>query len=211
MDISHFRDEMLSLLGANLICLLHTGSHARGEPRPDSDYDFALIVSKVDKKVLNDLRKSQEKFERVSIFVLEEADLKTRPKAMYLQFIYSKSVFGRFEFSRPTADACMHACIESYIAMMRRDEVDTFRHYIIFPHDPDKLTARIRFSLKYAYICLTYIVFKETGQLPKTRIETLEYFEKRVQKKKEYGYSRCCRTGLFKKKSSTATPTNTYI
>lgn len=62
---------------------------------------------------------------------------------------------------------------------MRRDEIDTFRHYLIFPHDPNKLVGRIRLSLKHAYICLTYLVYKETGRLPKTRLETIEFFKKK--------------------------------
>jgi predicted nucleotidyltransferase len=172
MDIDGFRDEIVSQLGSNLICLLHHGSHIRGEARTDSDIDFTIVVSRVNKKILNYLRDIQYKYDRISIFLLEEEDLKTRPKATHLQFIYSKLLFGNFKFQKPSSEE-----IEAYVSMMKRDETDASRHYIIFPHNPDKLTSRIRLSLKYVYICLSYIVFKESGRLPKTRLETIQYFE----------------------------------
>lgn len=104
MNFNVLRDELISALGSNLICLLHTGSHVRGEARPDSDYDFAIIVSKINKKVLNDVRSVLSKYENISAYILDSLDLKTFPKAMYLQFIYSIKLFGDLNFPKPSAE-----------------------------------------------------------------------------------------------------------
>jgi predicted nucleotidyltransferase len=178
MDIIAFRDKLVSILEENLVCLIQTGSRVRGEPRADSDYDFALIVSKIDRKILDDIREVLSDYSNVSVFILDKQDLTHFPKAMYLQFVYSKKIFGDCNFPKPSPQD-----IDTYINRMRRDEIDTFRHYLTLPHDTSKLVSRIALSLKYAYICLTYLIYKETNNLPKTRMETIDYLQKKDSQK----------------------------
>lgn len=174
MNMNIFRDKLISLLGEKLICLIHTGSRVRGEPRADSDYDFTLIVFEIDKGVLDDIRDVLSDYSNVSVYILDKKDLKYFPTAQYLQFVYSEKIYGECDFPKPSAKD-----IDTYVNMMRRDEIDTLRHYLTLPHDTSKLVGRIALSLKYAYICLTYLNYKETGILPRTRLETIDYLKKK--------------------------------
>jgi len=174
MNIGAFRDKLVSVLGRNLICLIHTGSRVRGESRAESDYDFTLIVSEIDKEVLDRIRDVLSDYSSISVYILDKQDLTYFPKAMNLQFVHSERIYGEFDFPKPSGED-----IDTYVNMMRRDEIDTLRHYIALPHATSKLVRRIALSLKYAYICLTYLVYKEAGVLPKTRLETINYLEKK--------------------------------
>ena len=174
VNIIAFRDKLVSALGKNLVCLIQTGSRVRGEPRADSDYDFTLIVSRIDTKVLDDIRDILSEYSNVSVYILDKQDLTYFPKAMYLQFVYSEKICGDCNFPKPSPHD-----IDTYKNKMRRDELDTFRHYLTISHNTSKLVSRIALSLKYAYICLTYLIYKETSVLPKTRLETIDYLQKK--------------------------------
>lgn len=172
MDLEVFRDRLLSRLGDNLLCLVHTGSRVRGEARVDSDYDFTLIASEVDREVLEDIRDVLSDYTNISVYILDERDLACFPRAMCLQFVHSERLYGECDFQTPGAGD-----IDDYVIRMRRDEIDAMRHYIILPHEADRVVGRIALSLKHAYICLTYLAYKETGVLPRTRSETIDYLE----------------------------------
>lgn len=174
MNVNVFRDRLVSVLGKNLVCLIHTGSRVRGEPRADSDYDFTLIVSGIDRGVLDDIGDILSDYSNISVYILDKQDLMYFPKAMYLQFVYSEKIYGECDFPKPSAED-----IDTYVNMMRRDEIDTLRHYLTLPHGTSKLVRRIALSLKYAYICLTYLIYKEASILAKTRLETIEYLQKK--------------------------------
>ena len=173
MDL--LRDELVSTLGNNIICLVHTGSRARGEARPESDYDFTLIVKEIEGGILNDIRDALSAFTNISVYILDENDLTYFPKAMNLQFVHSKTLYGECDFPTPDAED-----IDRYVNKVRRDEIDILRHYLTLPHDEVKLVGRGALSLKRAYICLTYLIYRETGVLPKTRIETINHIEKKA-------------------------------
>jgi len=51
-----FRNDILKVLQDNLVCLLHHGSRAKGEARPDSDYDSIIIVKQVNKEIIKRLQ-----------------------------------------------------------------------------------------------------------------------------------------------------------
>ena len=178
MNLNVFRDKLVSILSENLICLVHTGSRVRGEARADSDYDFTLIVSEVDRGVLDKIRDILSDYSNISVYILDKQDLKYFPKAMYLQFVYSEKIYGEFDFPKPSVED-----IEIYVNKMRRDEIDAVRHYLTLPHETSKLIGRIALSLKYAYICLTYLIYKEASILPKTRLETIDYLQKKHAQK----------------------------
>jgi len=174
MDVIAFRDKFVSILGDNLIHFIQTGSRVRGEPRVDSDYDFTLIVSEIDPKVLDDIRDILSDYSNISVFILDKKDLTYFPKAMNLQFVYSEKIYGDYIFPKPSPQD-----IDAYINKMRRDELDTLRHYLTLPHETSKLVSRIALSLKYAYICITYLIYRDMGILPKTRLETIDYLQKK--------------------------------
>jgi hypothetical protein len=84
------------------MCLVHTGSRVRGESRANSDYDFTLFVSKVDEAVLDSINDALTDYPNVSVYILDKQDLMNFPSVMYLQFVYSKIVYGTFSFPKPT-------------------------------------------------------------------------------------------------------------
>lgn len=173
MNVNLFRDKLTSALGENLVCLVHTGSQVRGEAKPDSDYDFTLIVKEIDSGVLEGIRELLTDYSNISVYILDKKDLVYFPRAQYLQFVHSVNLYGECDFPRPGVED-----IDGYVNMMRRNEIDTLRHYITLPHDTNKLVGRIALSLKYAYICFTYLIYKETGVLLRTRLETIDHLEK---------------------------------
>jgi len=174
MNMNLFREKLVSALGENLVFLVHTGSRVRGEARPDSDYDFAMLVKEINRGVLNDIRVILTGYSNISVYILDKKDLEYFPRAQYLQFVHSVNLYGECDFPRPGVED-----IDGYVNMMRRNEIDALRHYITIVHDADKLVGRISLSLKYAYICLTYLLYKETGVLPRTRLETINHLERR--------------------------------
>jgi len=176
MNIDAFLNKLVSRLGENLVCLIHIGSRVRGEPRTDSDYDFTLIVSEVDKTVLDNIRDVLLGYptHACAVYILDERDLKYFPKAPYLNFIHSQKVYGEYDFPKPSAED-----IDTYVNTMRTNEIDAVRHYLTLPHDTSRVVRRIALSLKCAYICLTYLIYKETGILPKKRLETIDYLHKK--------------------------------
>lgn len=163
--------------------MIHMGSRVRGEARADSDFDFALVLSEIDKSVLDGIRDviSDLQLEQsdISLYILDKQELDS-PKvpATHLQFVYSEIIYGKLVFPKPSVED-----IDTYINIVKEDEVFAFRHYLIFPHDTKKLVRRIAISLKIAYFCLTYLVYKETGILPKTLIETINYLQKKDSSK----------------------------
>jgi hypothetical protein len=177
MDVDVFRDRFCSLLGENLKCLVHMGSRVRGEARVDSDYDFALIVHQVNREVLDGIRDILLDYQNVSVYILEQQELRHLPKALYatnLQFVHSEVIHGECNFPRPSAED-----IDTYVGITRSDEVFALRHYLTLPHDPKRLVELINIRLKIVYFCLTYLIFKETGFLPRTRLETIAYLKKK--------------------------------
>jgi hypothetical protein len=153
------------------------GSRVRGEARVDSDYDFALIVHHVNKEVLDGIRDVLLDNQNVSVYILEEQELRRLPKALYatnLQFVYSKVVYGECSFPKPSAED-----IDMYVDVTRSDEIFAVRHYLILPHDSKRLVEIINIRLKIVYFCLTYLIYKETGVLLRTRLETIAYLRKK--------------------------------
>jgi len=177
MNIDVFRDKLSSQLGENLKCLVHMGSRVRGEARVDSDYDFALIVYNINRKVLDEIRNVFSDYQNVSVYILEEQELRRLPKALCatnLQFIYSRVIYGECDFPKPSVED-----IDTYIGIMRSDEIFAVRHYLTLPHDSSRLVERIGMRLKMVYFCLTYLIYKETGVLPRTRLEAMDYLKKK--------------------------------
>jgi len=177
MNIDVFRDKLSSQLGENLKCLVHMGSRVRGEARADSDYDFALIVHNINREVLDDIRDALSDYQNVSVYIVEEHELRRLPKALCatnLQFIYSRVIYGECDFPKPSAED-----IDIYVGIMRSDEIFVIRHYLTLPHDSSRLAEIISIRLKIVYFCLTYLIYKETGVLPRTRLEAIDYLKKK--------------------------------
>lgn len=173
-----FREDVLEALGSNLVCLLHHGSRAKGEARPDSDYDSVIITKKINKKVITSLQSVFLRYPKFSLYLLSLDELNTMPRGHCLEFLYAKPLYGGLDVKLPTKQETVN-----YIAHRSRDTLDTIRHMLTLPHPTERKTKLVYYSLKDAYICLSYLAFSEEGKLPLTRKETIAYF----REKKKHG------------------------
>lgn len=174
------REDLIKAPGANLVCLLRIGSRVRGEATEESDYDVSLIVRTIDSSVIEKIRGVFSNYPNFSAYVLSEHELETLPRAQLLQFLYIDRLYGDIKYELPTKEE-----VKQYISFVRTEWLDRLRHYLIFPHPKEKLRKNVRFAMKHAYLYLSYLVFLETGKLPRTRRQTIAYFEQ--QKRQELG------------------------
>ena len=172
--LQSFREDVLEALQSNLVCLLHHGSRAKGEARPDSDWDSVIITKKISKKVIISVQRVFLKYPQFSLYLLSLDELRTMPRGHCLEFLYAKPLYGSLDLKLPTKEETVN-----YIAYRRRDTLDTIRHMLTFPHPTDRKTKLVYYSLKDAYICLSYLAFSEEGKLPLTRKQTIAYFRKK--------------------------------
>lgn len=178
--LESFREDVLEALQGNLVCLLHHGSRAKGEARPNSDYDSVIITNKVSKGVIRSLQTVFLKYPQFSSYLLSLDELKTMQKGHCLEFLYAKPLYGSLDVKLPTKEETIN-----YIVHKSRDTLDTIRHMLIFPHPNERKIKLVYYSLKDAYICLSYLAFSETGKLPPTRKQTIVYYKQ--QKKQSLG------------------------
>lgn len=168
------KEDLVKALGGNLVCLLHTGSRVRGEAAEESDYDVFLVVKSIDSSVIEKMRKVLSNYPNFSVYLLSEHEFKTLPRAELLQLLYSEKLYGDIEYELPTKEEVRH-----YIRLMRREWLFRVRHYLIISHPQEMLAKNVHFALKYAYLYLSYTVFLESGEFPKTRRQTIVYFKQR--------------------------------
>lgn len=170
--LKEFRKEALTALGEDLVCLLHHGSRAKGEAHAESDYDVIVVVKKTDAEVLSSLRKVVQRHARLSTYLLTLRDLQTLPKGHLLEFTHAKPLYGTINVGKPLPED-----VEQYISHIRRNELDSVRHYLLHPHPAERKAKRVYYGLKSTYIYLSFLVFSKSGKLPRTRKETIDYFE----------------------------------
>ena len=178
--LESFKEDVLKFLGDNLVCLLHHGSRAKGEARPDSDYDSVIITKRVNEEVIKSLQDIFSKHPRFSFYLLSLYDLKTMPRGHYLEFLYAKPLYGSLEMKLPTKEEVIN-----YINHKRRDTLATIRHTLILPHPNERRARLLYYALKDVYIHLSYLAFSECGKLPSTRKQTIDYFKQ--QKRESLG------------------------
>jgi predicted nucleotidyltransferase len=172
--LKSLREDVLDALQSNLVCLLHHGSRAKGEARPDSDYDSVIITKKMNEEVITSLQRVFLKYPQFSLYLLSLDELNTMPRGHRLEFLYAKSLYGSLDLELPTKEETVN-----YVAYRRRDVLDTIRHMLTLPHPTERKTKLVYYSLKDAYICLSYLAFSEEGKLPQTRKQTIAYFKKK--------------------------------
>ncbi|UCH31645.1 MAG: nucleotidyltransferase domain-containing protein [Candidatus Bathyarchaeota archaeon] len=178
--LESFREDVSRALQNNLVCLLHHGSRAKGEARPDSDYDLVIITNQMDKELIKTLQIVFTKYPRFSFYLLTLDELKTMPKGHYLEFLYAKPLHGTLKMELPTKKEVI-----SYVNYMRRETLSILRHTLILPHSKERKVRLVYYFLKQVYICLSYLAFSESGTLPSTRKQTIANFRK--QKKERLG------------------------
>lgn len=172
--LESFKDDILGSLRDNLVCLLHHGSRAKGEARPDSDYDAVIITKRINREVIETLQDVFSKHPQFSFYLLSLDDLESMSRSHYLEFLYAKPLYGSLEMKLPTKEEVIN-----YISHRRRDVLATIRHISILPHTNERKAKLVYYSLKDAYIHLSYVAYSECCKLPPTRKQTIAYFNQR--------------------------------
>jgi predicted nucleotidyltransferase len=178
--LESFIGDVLKFLQDDLVCLLHHGSRAKGEARPDSDYDAVIVAKRVNRQVIKRLQKVFSEHPQFSLYLLSLDELKTMQRGHCLEFLYAKPLYGSLDLKLPTKEETVN-----YIIHKRRDTLDTIRHMLVLPHPNERKTKLVHYSLKDAYVCLSYLAFSEKGKLPSTRKQTIAYFKQ--QRKQSLG------------------------
>ena len=172
--LENFKHDVVKALQDNLVCLLHHGSRAKGEARPDSDYDVVIIVKQVNTQVIEILKDTFSKHPQFSFYLLSLDDLETMPSDRYLEFHKAKPLYGSLKMKSPTKEEVIN-----YINYKRIDLLGAIRHRLILPHSDERKMKWVYFDLKDVYICLSFLAFSECGILPSTRKETIVYYKQR--------------------------------
>lgn len=173
-DLEDLKGRIIKALDDNLVCILLTGSRARGEGREDSDCDLVIVVNKIDEEVLTELRSIFSGITNYSVYLIDDGDRESLPKAQFLQFVYSKKIYGSFNYELP-----MKLDVANYVEVIRRDWLDRTRHYLVIPHPHERLVKALLPALKCVYLTLSFLIYGETGKLPMTRKETIAFLRQR--------------------------------
>jgi len=169
-----FRDDAITLLGSNLICLLHHGSRAKCEAHAESDYDFIIIVKGVNEKTIKSIYNLLQNRPRFTAYLLSLRDIESLPKGHLLEFMHAKPLYGECKVSVPTAEE-----VRQYLSYSRREELTSIRHWLMLPHPLERKARMTYYELKFVYVYLSYLAFTESGKLPPTRKDTIAYFKRR--------------------------------
>lgn len=170
--LQEFKKEVLIALGDDIVCLMHHGSRAKSEAHAESDYDVIIVVKQTSLRVLNRLRKVIQRHAHLSTYLLTLRDLQTLPKAQLLQFTYARPLYGAIGVDKPLPEDT-----EQYIRHFRHNELDLARHYLLHPHTAERKAKHVYYGLKSTYIYLSFLAFRKSGKLPRTRKETIVYFK----------------------------------
>lgn len=165
-----FLEALQDEFGSDLILLIHHGSRAVGDHKPDSDYDFIVGLRTVDSDRLLRLRgvvRSSDSFHKVQCIVLSELDFEQFICTHRHQFHFARKLLcGEVPFGPPTREQ------EAEEIRRHCDEVGhAARHYILFPHNPEHIYSRCRMFSKMALMCLRVWVSLQASSYPITRSE----------------------------------------
>lgn len=169
-----FRDDAKAALGNNLVCLLHHGSRAKCEAHVESDYDSIIIVRKVNEKTIKIVHNLLQINPGFTTYLVSLSDLESFPKGHLLEFMYAKTLYGKFKARMPTAEE-----VRQYLSHSRREELFSLRQRLVLPHSPERRAGVAYYELKFVYVYLSFLAFIETGELPPTRKQTIAYFKNR--------------------------------
>jgi len=172
--LREFRDDAISALGGNLVCLLHHGSRAKCEAHAESDYDSIIIVKGVNEKTIKSIQNLLLRHPGFTAYLLSLRDIESLPKGHLLEFISAKPLYGRCKVDVPTVEE-----VEQYLSYSRREELTSIRHWLMLPHPPERKARMTYYELKFVYVYISYLAFVESGKLPPTRKDTIAYFKLR--------------------------------
>ncbi|MGB2697114.1 MAG: nucleotidyltransferase domain-containing protein [Candidatus Zixiibacteriota bacterium] len=153
----------------NLVFIVHHGSWATGEAKPDSDVDFLIGLKKIGHKDLIKLRRilKEKEFQKATVLFFSLLDMENYIPYGRHQFHYgAKLLYGKCPLSLPTKDQEISE-IKKHV-----DEIGFWGRYLFtHQHPRDRMVRSIYWRLKEVIICLKVYVSLKTGKYPTTREE----------------------------------------
>lgn len=156
----------------NLVLVLHHGSWATGEARPDSDVDFLVGLRKTERKDLIKSKKilREKQFQNVTLLLFSALDMENYIPHGWHQFHYgAKLLYGKCPLPKPAR--------AQEISELRKhaDEIGFWGRYLfIHRHPRDRLVRSIYWRLKEVKICLKVYASVKTGKYPITGKELMK-------------------------------------
>jgi hypothetical protein len=158
---------MKKTYGGNLGFIIHHGSWATGEARPDSDIDALVMLGEIEEKDMDKLREilSRDEFKTMTVLLFSQRDMRHYPPFARHQFHYGvKLLYGKCPLPEPTE--------EEMLIEIRKiaDEVGFWSKYLYtHPHLAENVARKMYWRFKEAIIALKVYVHWKTGSFPVTR------------------------------------------
>lgn len=156
--LANFLKRLRKSFKDRLIFVGHHGSWARGEPKPESDIDTIVVLDHIDTDDLEEFRRiillMSEAKNLASGALFSLSELKAWPSYDLLQLFYGcKTLYGTLEglIKKPTKSDL----IES-IKVFASTNLHHARHYLLFPHELNKVVHNLRYPFKNCFYVLQY-------------------------------------------------------
>lgn len=165
--LKKFVDVMKRTYGKNLVFIIHHGSWATGEAKPDSDIDNLVMLEKITKRELAKVRDilNRKEFEKFTVLLFSRLDLDNFIPFSRQQFHYgAKLLYGKCPLPEPTGE-------EMLIELKKiADEVGFWSKYL-YTHQrqAENIVRKMYWRFKEAIIGLKVYVHWKTGEFPVTR------------------------------------------
>ena len=171
--LKSFVGLMKKTYGKNLVFIIHHGSWATGEAKPNSDVDTLVMLEKISRKELDALRAvlNQERYRKMTVLLFSRLDIDNFIPFSRHQFHYgAKLLYGECPLPQPTRE-------EMIIEIKKiADEVGFWSKFLYTHlHLAENVARKMYWRFKEAIIGLKVYVQWKTGEFPltKTRLKEL--------------------------------------
>lgn len=174
--LRQFVDAFQKIAGENLVMLLFNGSRARGEARPDSDYDTIAVFKKVDANTLYGLRQLFKQYPSFSSYILSMNEFHAYPAYRRYTYIYgSQHLIGNVT---PNAAIIEPENLREGLRHTLSVLSCVGREYYTRGFYPRQILASARFQAKLADLCyLRPLALLEQKTFPDQRKAINDYLQ----------------------------------
>jgi predicted nucleotidyltransferase len=174
--LAEFLAKLRERFGDRLIFVVHHGSWARGEARPESDIDCAVVLDRVedaDLATFRDIISSMPDAQTLaSGGLVSVAELKLMPRSYLLQLFYGCEVLhGSIEgvVSPPTQEDLIED-----VKLKADDNLHAARHYLLFPHELSEVVHKLKYHFKNSFYALQSWYLISKGEYISTKDEIID-------------------------------------
>jgi len=165
-----FKDLLVNRLGSDVECVVLTGSHARGDARPDSDIDLWVFLKEVNNDILqavgravNDIGQGYEVNPQCLTFAEAETDGFSKGFSIVQLHLDGVVLHGELKIPMPQQAEIREECMKLAAFCLM-----SARHYITVCEPEKALLRKLdRFLLKPLVWAIRYEVFLRTGEYHK--------------------------------------------